>query len=106
MKKVLLASWLFVNSALAQAAWVEGTINSVFAGSDTWFGVRFYLTVTNNQTNGECNIEFVYTEPEPGNGHKEKVAIFTSAYLSGKAVQMTVTAGRNGYCKLIEGKIF
>lgn len=104
MKMSLLAAAIFCAiPALSQAGYVEGTIQQVFAGEDQWYGVRFYLNITNDQTNAECNPAFVYSEPEAGSGHKEKVAVFTAAYLTGKTVLMTVSAGRNGYCKLREG---
>lgn len=104
MKMSLLAAAIFCAiPAVSQAGYVAGTIQQVYAGPDQWFGVRFYLNITDNQTNSECNAEFVYSEPEAGSGHKEKVAVFTAAYLTGKTVFMTVSAGRYGYCKLMEG---
>ena len=106
MKVPLLAvAFSVLSPTLSQAGYVEGTINQVFAGQDQWYGVRFYLNITNNQTNAECNPAFVYSEPETGSGHKEKVAVFTVAYLAGKTVVMSVAAGRGGYCKLIEGSM-
>jgi hypothetical protein len=88
------------------AASLTGTIQSVFAGPDQSFGVRFYLSIIDNQASGVCNSVFVYTEPEVGSGHKEKVAVFTAAYLAGKTVTLTVAAGRDGYCKLVEGSMY
>lgn len=82
---------------------VQGTIRNIHAGTDNWYGVRFQLNITSDQTNGECNPSFIYTEPEPDSGHKNKVAIFTAAYLTGKPVLFWVAAGRGGYCKLLEG---
>lgn len=107
MKTLLLAGTIFcVTPILSHAGYVEGTINQVFAGQDQWYGVRFYLNITNNQTNNECNPAFVYSEPETGSGHKEKVAVFTVAYIAGKAVKMRVEPGRGGYCKLVEGGMY
>ena len=97
---VLILGFPSVASALGS---VQGTIRAVHAGNDDWYGVRFTLTITSDQTNGECNPAIVYTEPEPNSGHKNKVAIFTAAYLAGKPVLFWVAAGRGGYCKLIEG---
>lgn len=94
---------MLMGSAFANAAQVSGTIASVFVGEDHWYGVRFYLNVLSDQTNGECNPEFVYSEPDAGSGHKEKVAVFLAAYLAGKDVAMTVASGRGGYCRLVEG---
>lgn len=82
---------------------VQGTIRAVHAGADKWYGVRFTLNITSDQTNGECNPAFIYTEPEPDSGHKDKVAVFTAAYLTNKPVLFWVTAGRGGFCKLLEG---
>ena len=82
---------------------VQGTIRAIHAGNDNWYGVRFMLNITSNQTNGECNPDFIYTEPEPDSGHKNKVAVFTAAYLAGKPVLFWVMAGRGGFCKLVEG---
>jgi hypothetical protein len=82
---------------------VQGTIRAIHAGNDNWYGVRFMLNITSDQTNGECNPAFVYTEPEPDSGHKNKVAVFTAAYLAGKPVSFSVAAGRGGFCKLLEG---
>jgi len=101
----LVAAIVLAAPGFASAGTVQGTIKSVHAGSDSWFGVRFILNITNDATNGECNPAFVYTEPEPGSGHKDKVAVFMAAYLAGKPVDFTVAAGRNGYCKLVEGVI-
>jgi hypothetical protein len=89
--------------AVSQAAYVTGTIASVFAGPEQNFGVRFYINVTGG---GVCNTAFVYTEPEAGSGHREKVSVFTAAYLAGKTVSMTVVSGRDGYCKLVEGSMY
>lgn len=89
----------------AVSASVSGTIVRVHAGTDGWFGVRFYLDVSNDATGGVCNSAFVYSEPETGNGHKEKVAVLLAAYLADKKVALTVGEGRNGYCKLLEGFI-
>ncbi|HMU66142.1 MAG TPA: hypothetical protein PKE57_03285 [Cellvibrionaceae bacterium] len=90
-------------SGFSHAGSVSGTISQVMAGQDNWYGVRFYLNITNNQTNGECNPSFVYVEPEAGSGYQAKVSVFLAAYLAGKTVDMTVTAGRGGYCKIFEG---
>ena len=48
----------------------------------------------------------MYSEPETGSGHKEKVAVFMAAYIAGKAVKMNVEPGRGGYCKLLEGGMY
>ena len=85
---------------------IVGTVNAVMAGNDNWYGVRFYLNITNDQTLGQCNTSFVYTEPELDSGHKNKVAVFTAAYLAGKSVNFTVVSGRGGYCKLLEGIVY
>lgn len=103
-KKLIALSLVAAFPGIASAAGsIQGTIKNVFAGNDNWYGVRFYMNISSDQTNGECNSAFVYTEPEPDSGHKNKVAIFMAAYLAGKPVEFTVAAGRNGYCKLIEG---
>jgi hypothetical protein len=106
MKKLslcFLALFAMGLSTYANAASVQGKIKYVFAGKDNWYGVRFGLDITNDATNGICNTAFVYTEPKPDNGHNQKVAIFTAAYMAGKEVLMTVIPGRNGYCELVEG---
>ena len=107
MKEFFLCSMLLCAiPGLSHAGYVEGYITQVFAGKDAWYGVRFYLNVTSNQANNECNPMFVYSEPETGSGHKEKVAVFTSAYLVGKKVGLTVENGRGGFCKIVEGSMF
>jgi len=108
MKKYISAILLVVStsSAFADVGYVEGKIKRVFAGNDNWYGVRFYLDITSNRTNGLCNPHFVFSEPEDLNGHKEKVAVFTTAFLSGKSVEMTVEPGRGGFCKLVEGYMY
>ena len=85
------------------AAYVVGTINRVHAGNDNWYGVRSYLDITSDQSNGVCDTAFVYTEPKPDNGHNQKVAVFLAAYMAGKPVSMTIAAGRGGFCELVEG---
>lgn len=105
VSRVMVVTCLAVTPALAIAGTVSGTISSVYAGGDNWYGVRFYLNITSDQTNGECNSAFVYTEPEPDSGHKNKVAVFMAAYLAGKSVILNVSQGRNGYCKLVEGQV-
>jgi len=75
------------------------------AGADNWYGVRFFLNITGNNINGQCSPDFFYTEPEPDSGHKNMVAVFIAAYLTNKAVSFTVTKGRNGFCKIIEGYV-
>lgn len=83
---------------------VTGKITDVMAGPDTWYGVRFYLNVTKNDVAGVCDASFFYTEPEAGSGHKNMVAVFSMAYSMGKKVLFTVTAGRNNFCKILEGR--
>jgi hypothetical protein len=103
-KAVAIAMVTAVLPSIASATGsVQGTIRAIHAGNDNWYGVRFMLNITSNQTNGECNPDFIYTEPEPDSGHKNKVAVFTAAYLTGKPVIFYVTAGRGGFCKLLEG---
>lgn len=55
---------------------------------------------------GACNTDFIYTEPEPGSGHSQKVSIFLAAYMADKTVTMSVASGRNGYCKPVEGSMY
>jgi hypothetical protein len=101
---LIIAAFLASQNAFA-AGFMGGKITRMMAGADSWFGVRFYVAMTNNQTAGICNPEFAYTEPELGSGHKDKVAVFTAAYLAGKNVLFTVAPGRNGYCRIFEGEI-
>jgi len=93
-------------STPASAASVTGKIKRVFAGSDTWYGVRFYMNITSNQASGVCKTDFIYTEPKDRNGHNQKVAVFIAAHMAGKNVSMTVQSGRDGYCELIEGSMY
>ncbi len=110
--KFLVAIFLTVNlivfipkDSLAQLATVQGTISSIFAGQDDWYGVRFFLKDrVVDTTEGVCEADFIYTEPEPNSGHANKVAIFTMAYMLKKQVNWTVQEGRGGYCKLVEGR--
>jgi hypothetical protein len=85
---------------------ITGKIAKVFAGEDDWYGVRFYLDISSDNSNGACNTDFIYTEPEPGSGHNQKVSVFLAAYMANKTVTMSVASGRNGYCKLVEGSMY
>jgi len=107
MKRVLitLAVALMFNVPNAVAdGYVAGTINSVFAGKDDHYGVRFYLNVTDPGPSNVCNQLFVYVEPELNSGAQAKIAVFMMAYAMGKPVILTTTYGRDGYCKLVEGQ--
>lgn len=83
---------------------VTAKITDVMAGADGWYGVRFYLKVTSNNAVNICKAEFAYTEPEPSSGHRNIVHVFSMAYMLGKTVHMVVVPGREGYCKIIEGR--
>jgi hypothetical protein len=94
------------------AGQVAGKIIKVMAGRDNFYGTRFYIDKTSDTTDGGCNSNsFVYTEPNPItssapvdlSGYQSKVSVFLSAYIANKDVSFTVEAGRNGYCKIIEG---
>lgn len=104
MYLVLILGIAFMNNAFA-IDYVIGKIKFVHAGPDTHYGVRFGLDISQDNSNGVCNTQFVYTEPKTGNGHSEMVAVFTAAYMAGKEVNMTVRPGRNGYCELFEGRM-
>lgn len=97
---------LNVSNVVFAANSVTGKITKVFAGEDNWFGVRFYLDISSDNSNEVCNTEFVYTEPEAGSGHNQKVSVFLAAYMADKTVTMSVASGRNGYCKLVEGSMY
>ena len=110
MKKIIgylvLAITFSAPNAVFASNSVTGKITKVFAGLDNWYGVRFYLNISSNNSNGVCNTEFIYTEPEPGSGHNEKVSVFLAGYMAGKTVTLNVESGRNGYCKLVEGSMY
>ena len=107
----LLTQEFFAVNKTTVAGLVKGEINKVHAGKDTSYGVRFYLDTTSDTTGINCDSQFVYTVPDliteiapvDLTGHKSIVSTFLSAYLSNKNVSFTVEAGRNGYCKIIEG---
>ncbi|MBL4773941.1 MAG: hypothetical protein JKX98_10215 [Alcanivoracaceae bacterium] len=107
----LLNQELLAENKVTVAGIIGGKINKVHAGSDNFYGVRFYLDITNDTTGTNCNSAFVYTAPNPItqaapvdlSGHKSKISTFLSAYMSNKNVAFTVETGRNGYCKIVEG---
>jgi len=102
----LIAILVFSNISVAAPVTVSGKINKIMVGNDNWYGVRFYLDITSDGTNGQCNPAFIYTEPEANNGNQQKVAVFLAAYMAGKQVDFTVDVGRGGLCKLIEGSMY
>jgi len=84
---------------------MSGKVDSVFAGADAWYGVRFYLETTVDNTGDHCNSMFAYTEPADSNGHEAMVSVFLAGYLSEKTLNLSVVRGRNGFCKIVEGSI-
>ena len=75
-----------------QYAKVIGYIGTVFAGSDSTYGMRFYMHVEEHNTDEmtrPCNYGFVYTRKQGWNGHDNKVTIFMSAYLMQHKVYFT-----------------
>ena len=107
----LLTQEFFAINKTTVAGVVKGKIIKVYAGRDNWYGIRFYLDITSDTTGTNCNVAFVYSEPDPItgtapvdlSGYKSIVSTFLSAYMSNKNVSFTVEAGRSDYCKIISG---
>ena len=91
---------------------VKGYIGTVMTGSDSNFGMRFWLDLEEDNTDQmkqPCDPIFVYTtttEHSGLTGHANKVTLFMSAYAMKQKVKMTVQYGRHGYCELVEGYVY
>lgn len=106
IKFIIFIIYIFTSSSvIGQTYNIIGKVEKVFVGADDWYGVRFYITPSADNTGEHCISQFAYTEPTEGSQHQTMVSIFLAGYLAGKTLNLTVTPGRNNYCRIIEGSI-